>query len=115
VVGGLEASGSGSRLEDPVGTHSRAGIHSREAPGLARLFERAKGRRRSGCRATPNSPTLSHCARQPDRRRFETSERPATFETSSYITPGSERAVRTTPSAVMITALATGSTWTSRP
>ena len=33
VVGGLEASGSGSRLADPVGTHSRAGIRSREAPG----------------------------------------------------------------------------------
>jgi hypothetical protein len=28
VVGGLEASGSGSRLEDPVGTLSRAGMHS---------------------------------------------------------------------------------------
>ena len=55
VVGGLEASGSGSRLEDPVGTHSRAGIRSREAPWLARLFARAKGRRRSGCRATPSS------------------------------------------------------------
>ena len=53
VVGGLEASGSGSRLADPVGTHSRAGILSREAPWFARLFERAKGRRRSGCRAIP--------------------------------------------------------------
>ncbi len=31
----------------------------------------------------PQSPTTTHCARQPDRRRFETSERPATFETSS--------------------------------
>jgi len=53
VVGGLEASGSGSRLADPVGTLSRAGIRSREAPWLARLFARAQGRRRSGCRATP--------------------------------------------------------------
>src|SRR6185436_18519279 len=30
---GLAASGNGSRLEDPVGTHSRAGIRSRKAPG----------------------------------------------------------------------------------
>ena len=34
---------------------------------------------------------------------------------SGYITPGSERAVSTTPSTVMITALATGSTCTTRP
>ncbi|HMG97467.1 MAG TPA: hypothetical protein VK546_01020, partial [Gaiellales bacterium] len=30
------------------------------------------------------NPQPTGCARQPDRRRFETSERPATFETSSY-------------------------------
>ena len=39
VVGGSQASGSGSRLDDPVGTFSRAGIRSREAPGFARLFD----------------------------------------------------------------------------
>ena len=61
MVGWLEASGSGSRLEDPVGTLSRAGIRSREAPWLARHFERDKGRRRSGCRATT-------CAQRPELR-----------------------------------------------
>src|SRR6202795_1141573 len=91
VVGELEASGSGSRLEDPVGTFSRAGIRSREAPGLAhhqqwpgyKVSERARGRRRSGCRATAITPPLT----APDSQtggRFENSERPATFETSSY-------------------------------
>ena len=78
MVGGLEASGSGSRLEDPVATLSRAGIRSREAPGIARLHERARGRRRSAGRApTLNQPRLA------DRRRFETPERHATLETSS--------------------------------
>src|ERR1700675_3512251 len=62
VVGGLEASGSGSRLEDPVGTLSRAGIRSREAPESARLFERTRGRRRSDSRAT-----TPHAPQQPER------------------------------------------------
>src|SRR6185295_17282270 len=84
VVGGLEASGSGSQLADPVGTHSRAGILSREAPWIARHFARAKGRRRSGSRAPRSIRARDHGARLPDRGRFETSERPATLETSSW-------------------------------
>src|ERR1700675_1909945 len=77
VVGGLEASGSGSRLEDPVGTLSRAGIRSREAPWLARLFERAKGRRRSGCRATPAACPPRTTPGNQTAGRFETPERHA--------------------------------------
>jgi hypothetical protein len=83
VVGGLEASGSGSRLADPVGTFSRDGIRSREAPVTARLFVRAQGRCRAGCRATPS---VQHHPTAPDNQtagRFETSEHPATFESSS--------------------------------
>jgi hypothetical protein len=83
VVGGLEASGSGARLDDPVGTLSRAGIRSREAPVFARFFERAQGRRRSGGRAPTRDQENDEGARLADRRRFESSERPATFETSS--------------------------------
>jgi hypothetical protein len=57
VVGGLEASANRSRLEDPVGTHSRAGIRSREAPGLARLLEQTQGRRSSaGGNSRPPTP-----------------------------------------------------------
>ncbi len=57
MVGGLEASGSGSRLEDPVGTFSRAGICSREAPGFARLFEQARGQT-AGDSRPPNAMRL---------------------------------------------------------
>ena len=52
------------------------------SPWARSAFERAQGRRRSGSRA-PNRVREHHCGRLADRRRFETSERPATFETSS--------------------------------
>ena len=56
---GAEASGSGSRLADPVGTLSRAGIRSREAPQPARLFEQAEGRAGLAVGRPPASTTTS--------------------------------------------------------
>ena len=48
-------------------------------------------------------------------RAAEGSGRARTGRRRDHMTPGSERAVSSSPSTVMITALATGSTWTTRP
>ena len=67
VVGGLEASGSGSRLEDPVGTFSRAG--SAPAKPLGSLGSLSGPRVAAGLAVgRPQSPATIHCARQADRR-----------------------------------------------
>src|SRR5882672_10499599 len=56
----------------------------------------------------PQSPTTTRHARQADRRRFETSECPATFETSSYEAMSSSAAATTASGVIPSSRAITG-------
>ena len=83
----------------PRGSHGQETDAPQGAPPTVRIASRRRRHRR------PSDPPGAATARRRTRARRR----------GRHITPGSERAVSTRPSTVMITALATGNTCTTRP